>query len=149
MLLIMSVLISCKTHLSQTQLLESGTFIRLEKGRCLMGCTESDVIINKDGYIYIMEKTIKLEKSKKCGKIKSGLSKDFWKLVTESDLESLKNNYASGSNDTQLKILTLQLDNKLVKTINYKHGEPQIIRNLEKEINKLLNITPLQSVKNK
>lgn len=61
---------------------------------------------------------------------------ELWAELEATKLFDLKDQYGYGGNDTQPKFITFKHEGK-TKSIRYKHGEPSVIRTLEKKLEEI------------
>ena len=119
-----------------TRVKESTHYVKLQKGGCFGECKMYEITISNDGNsIYIGKLNVA-----RIGKYVKRFDKKelrmLWKLIEESELDKLKDEFGLYAVDTQPKILTYTKNN-ITKTIQYKQMVPKVVVDIEVILEKL------------
>jgi hypothetical protein len=116
----------------------SDTYIRLHKGGGLVDFTRTQVMLDSKGNFSVRVVSHENGTSERIGTLGKEERKAMWDSFDWDAIVKLEEQYGGPAEDTQVKTLTLTEKGELIKTVYYTHGEPAILRELEKELDKLL-----------
>lgn len=117
----------------------SNKMVKLHKAGGLVDFTQTEIRFDDKGNYFV--RTISREEGtvERLGTLSKEDRKISWAQIDWAGLKSLEEQYGGQSEDTQIKTLSLIEKGETVKTVYYTVGQPAIIRQLEKELEKLID----------
>jgi|SRR6267378_7016164 len=111
--------------------------VEFEKTRCLGKCSAYKIQINHKGKA-VLEGIANMDMiGKYSRKLSHKENKSFWKLIDSSQLDTLKEEYDYGAEDTQQKFLRL-FSRSDTKEIRFGNSVPDALTKIDAEIEKII-----------
>ncbi len=148
-LLFSSCVINPSARLSKHQInLQTDEYILFRSGGCIGPCDVHELLISKQGI-----KNYRLKKPHEpaiqfVGRFTSSENNDFWKTIDQLDWNAINEFYGIRAEDITPKTLLI-FTKAHNKNIQYKHGEPMSIVQLEQEFMRIIDNTTWKIIQTK